>query len=82
MTTNSQDCCMVAMVLRVKVIFLQDLFTHFCDYQVKDDKAGSIFKACQVIFKYDIQTALYLLPYIVLCVLLDAEANMIDEVRL
>ncbi|KAJ8029668.1 Serine/threonine-protein kinase ATR [Holothuria leucospilota] len=49
--------------------------------QVKQEKASRVFSACRVIIKHDINTALFLLPYLLQHVIIDSEPDVREEIQ-
>ncbi|XP_033634079.1 serine/threonine-protein kinase ATR-like [Asterias rubens] len=56
-------------------------WTGYLVTKVQSSLASRIFKSCSVIIKHDIQTALFLLPIILLYALLDGREENNDEIR-
>ncbi|XP_038072304.1 serine/threonine-protein kinase ATR-like [Patiria miniata] len=56
-------------------------WTGYLVTKVRSPQASQIFKSCSVIIKHDIQTALFLLPIILLHALLDGRQEDKEEIR-
>ncbi|XP_071509803.1 serine/threonine-protein kinase ATR-like [Diadema antillarum] len=56
-------------------------WTSYLVTKVKADKPGKIFRACSMIIKHDIHTAMLLLPYTLLYALLDANEDDKQEIQ-
>ncbi|PIK55504.1 putative serine/threonine-protein kinase atr [Apostichopus japonicus] len=54
---------------------------HLVNMMVKEEKSSTVFKACRVIIKHDINTALFLLPYILQHVLIDSNQEQKAEIQ-
>ncbi|CAH1797711.1 unnamed protein product [Owenia fusiformis] len=55
-------------------------WTGYLITMVKDTKASMIFKSCSVVVKHDHNTALYLLPNIIVQALIDGTANQTQQI--